>query len=149
MRPNRSKNARAGLESFGQAPLWHETPEDAARALGEAYQGPEGRGLKALAGHLRPHMPGDAAHRWLLAALNNERAEKLSGSDWLALMKIGRTLGVHCLTAHLLAEAGYAPPQPIDPEDEHERLTREFVDAVDRLDGIKRALEKNTTRGRR
>ena len=104
-----SKRAITDLEPFGQPQqeLWHETPEDAARALGEAYSGPEGRGIKALAHRMRPHLPVDKAHRWFLAALNNERDEKLSGSDWLALWRIGRDLGVHCIAAHFCTESGY------------------------------------------
>lgn len=109
MAPQPSKTTSAGLEPFGglQLALYHETAEDAARALGEAYVGAEGRGLKALAARLRPTLPVDKAHRWFLAAVNNERDEKFSGADWLTLMRIGREIGVHTIAHHFNTEAGY------------------------------------------
>lgn len=104
------------LEPFGalQLAMYHETPEDAARALGETYIGkakdessPPPRGIKALASLLRPTLPPDAAHRWFLACVNAERTEKFSGSDWVALWKIGREQGVHTIANHFNVESGY------------------------------------------
>lgn len=112
MTPRPSKPAPGDLEPFGglQLALYHETPEDAARALGEVYADPADarlRGIKALAHRLRPTLPIDKAHRWFLACVNNERDEKFSGSDWLTLMKIGRELGVHTIAHHFNTESGY------------------------------------------
>ena len=112
MSPKPSKTPHADLEPFGgiQLSMYHETPEDAARALGEAYQDPNDarkRGIKELAHRLRPTLPPDKAHRWFLACVNNDRGEKFDGSDWLALLKIGREQGVHMLAHHLMTEAGY------------------------------------------
>jgi hypothetical protein len=112
MSPKASKAGPVDLESFGglQLALYHETPEDAARALGEAYQDlvdPRKRGIKELAHRLCPTLPPDKAHRWFLACVNDTRNEKFSGSEWLALMKIGREQGVHTIANHFNVESGY------------------------------------------
>lgn len=109
MATNVTELPRGDSEPFGaiQLAMYHETPEDAARALGDVYVGPEGRGIKALAARLRPNWPGDKAHRWFLSAVNNDRDEKFSGSDWLTLLKVGRELGVHTVAHHFNTEAGY------------------------------------------
>ena len=109
MTPRASKTQISDLETFGglQLALYHETPEDAARALGEAYVSTKGRGIKALAARLRPTLPEDKAHRWFLACVNDERLEKFSGSDWLTMWKIGQEQGVHTIANHFNVESGY------------------------------------------
>jgi hypothetical protein len=43
---------------------------------------------------------------------------------------------------YLAREAGYADPQPIDPEDQEAELQRTFIDAVSRLEGIQKQLQR-------
>ena len=40
-------------------------------------------------------------------------------------------------------EAGYAPPQPVAPEDEAAQLQREFIAAVKRLEAIQKRMARN------
>lgn len=131
--PRPSKTPTADLEPFGdgQRKLFHETPEDAARSLAAAYVAPDGkcRGPKALAHFLRPSLPEDKAHRWFLAACNNERDEKFSGSDWFTMMRIGREQGIHDIAA-TFADAGYHFI-PIEPEDERAELQRRWIASVE------------------
>lgn len=104
--------------------LFHETVEDAAREVIHAAGGP-----KVVACLLWPDKAPEAAHRLLLACLNEDRQERLSPGHLLMLMRIGRQKGSHALMNHIAAESGYQAT-PVEPEDERAQLQREYIEAV-------------------
>lgn len=105
---------------------------DVARALG---------GMKKTGALLRPELPADQAGRWLADCLNPAQREKLSPEQVLVLLREGRAVGCHVAMQFLASEAGYAPPQPVAPEDERAALERAFVEAVAQQAQILRRME--------
>jgi hypothetical protein len=55
---------------------------------------------------------------------------------------MGRERGCHVGMTFLASECGYAPPQPIEPEDERAQLQREYIDAVKLLSVLSMRLER-------
>lgn len=104
---------------------------DVARALG---------GLKRAGAMLRPELPADQAGRWLADCLEAGRREKLSPEQLLMLLREGRRVGCHSAMAFLAQECGYAPPQPIEPQDEAAELQRQFLASVSLLQQIERRM---------
>lgn len=86
-------------------------------------------GRKAFAASMWPSLPVREAHNRFDACLNPERREHFHPSDLIFIAKAGREAGCHSLMLFLAREAGYADPQPVEPEDERARLQREFVQA--------------------
>lgn len=99
-------------------------------------------GRKKFAGEMFPHKPLRDAHNLLDAMLNPERREKFSPAQVVYVSKRGREAGCHAVMQYLAREAGYTDPQPIDPEDQEAELQRTFVDAVSRLEGIQKQLQR-------
>ena len=81
-------------------------------------------GAKKVGPQIWPDKAPETAARYLHDCLNPHRAERLSPSQLLMLMRMAREQGFHGLTAYLLREAGYAPPVPVEPQTEAELLTR-------------------------
>lgn len=108
-----------------QEPLWHESPEDAVRSLVDALGG-----LKRVGSDLWPALPVDAAGRRLAQCLDAERAEKLTLSELLLLLRRGRERGVHIAAAYFLDQCGYKQPEPISPNDERAELQRAYIESV-------------------
>lgn len=46
------------------------------------------------------------------------------------MLRAARQAGYHGAMAFIDADCGYAPPQPIEPEDERAQLQRAFADSV-------------------
>lgn len=107
-----------------QEPLFYETLNDALKAIVQALKGAKAVGVK-----LWPEKTPDTASRLLNDCLNPDRAEKLSPEQVLWLLSQGRQIGCHAAMNFLAREAGYADPQPIEPEDERAKLQREFIEA--------------------
>lgn len=105
-----------------QIPLFVDTYDEAIRHTVNALGG-----MKRVGAELRPDKPADEAGRWLADCLNPEKREKLSPSELAYIRRKARTNGVHVLAAFEARDAGYADPQPIEPEDERAALMREFV----------------------
>jgi hypothetical protein len=105
---------------------------DVARALG---------GFKRSGAMLRPELPADQAGRWLADCLEAGRREKLSPEQLLMLLREGRRVGCHSAMAFLAQECGYAPPQPVEPQDEAAELQRQFLAAVAEQGTILRRME--------
>ena len=121
-----------------QQALWHDSAEDALRALIETLGGP-----KAVGHKLYPEKSMDDARRLVLQWCSPERGEKPSLAQLLLLLKWGREAGAHVLAGYLMGEAGYAEPVPVDPRDEVAELQRAFMRTVEQqrqmLDRIQRA----------
>lgn len=79
-------------------------------------------GAKKVGPMIWPDKTPDAAARHLHDCLNPHRAERLSPSQLLLLMRLGCKAGVHSLTAYMLRAAGYAPPVALAPQTEEARL---------------------------
>jgi hypothetical protein len=107
-----------------QIPLFVEDYNEAIRATVQALGG-----FKRIGADLKPDIAADAAGRWLADCCNPDKREKLAPSELAFIRKRARAEGVHILAAFEMREAGYAEPQPIEPEDERAALMREFVQA--------------------
>lgn len=111
-----------------QSPLFVESITDALREVVRSCGGP-----KIVGCQLWPEKTPDAAARTLSDCLNDARPEKLSPDQVLLLARMGRGRGCHAVLAFIAAECGYAPPTPIEPEDERAQLHREYIEATKAL----------------
>jgi hypothetical protein len=120
-----------------QIPLFVEDYNEAIRATVQALGG-----FKRIGADLKPDMAVDAAGRWLADCCNPDKREKLAPSELAFIRKRARSEGVHILVAYELREAGYAEPQPIEPEDERAALMREFVMASKGFQALVARMER-------
>lgn len=107
-----------------QPALFHDCIEDALREVVQACGG-----SKVVACKLWPEKTPDAAHRLLLACLNEDRPERLSPEHLILLLRMGRERGCHSAMAYVAGVCGYSA-QPIEPEDERAALQRAFNESV-------------------
>jgi hypothetical protein len=103
-------------------------------------------GLKEIAKELWPAKGTEAAARYLNDCLNPERDQKLSGEEILHIARRGRELGCHMITAFFNMDAGYAPPIPVDPEDQKAELQREFIATGKRMEAIYAHIQRTGAR---
>lgn len=115
-----------------QEPLWHDRLEDAIGALVNACGGPKRVG-KFLWGE---SITADDARRRIRHNLDPDRRERFSNDELLLLLQLGRESNCHLLADFINRRAGYAPPKPVDPEDEVNRLKREFVETMKRAERL-------------
>jgi hypothetical protein len=120
-----------------QQSLFHEDINSALQGLVSAMGGAKVVGTK-----LYPDLPIDSAARRLLDAINPDRAQQLSQTQFLTLLKWGREAGYHGVMEYLAEEAGYTRPSPRDPEDQKAELQRQFIEAVKLSEQIARRLQK-------
>lgn len=120
-----------------QQALFHEDINSALQGLVAALGG-----AKAVGSRLYPDLPTDGAARRLLDAINPDRAQQLSQTQFLTLLRWGREAGHHGVMEYLADEAGYTRPSPRSPEEERADLQREFIESVARLEAIRRKLQK-------
>lgn len=107
-----------------QIPLFVEDYADAIRATVQALGG-----CKRVGSELRgADMSVDAAGRWLADCLNPEKREHLHPSQLAYIRRRARQAGVHILAAFEMRDAGYAEPQPVEPQDERAALQRQFIE---------------------
>lgn len=93
-------------------------------------------GNKEVGALLWPDKKVDTAARLLSDCCNAGRSERLSLSQVLFIMKLGRDADVHVLAEYLLAEAGYARPVPLNPEAEAARLLNGLEGIVSQADRL-------------
>ena len=67
---------------------------------------------------------------------NNSRSQRLSPSQLLMVMRLGREADVHILPEYLLAHSGYERPVPVTFEDEEKALYHSMNDIVTRLERL-------------
>lgn len=99
-------------------------------------------GAKVVACKLWPEKAPDAAHRLLLACLNESRIERLSPEHVLLLLKMGREKGCHAGMNFIARDVGYDDPKPVEPEDERARLQREFIEAQKAMQMLAGRMER-------
>lgn len=120
-----------------QLPLIVETIEEALTATIQAMGG-----LKRVGAELRPELDPHAAGRWLADCLNPDRREHLTPPQLCLLRRKARQAGVHLLAAYEARDAGYADPQPLEPEDERALLQRQFIEQTKLLAKIVQRAER-------
>lgn len=108
-----------------QLDLWHDSFGEALKAIVMAAGGP-----KKIGSELWPTRKIEDAARLLNHCLDDERAEKLGLAEIDHILRRGRELGVHTGMTYLTRMCGYEDPRPVNPENEKERLQREFIAAV-------------------
>lgn len=102
------------MESFNQALI------DCVKAAG---------GSAIIGKKVFPEKSPDAAQRALLDCLSEDRPAKLSPDQVKLVLRLARDKGYHGGIAYLLADLGYAPTTPIEPQDEAAELRRQFIGA--------------------
>ena len=116
--------------------MQHESIEDAFRAVIAACGG-----AKCVAQRLWTDKPPEAAHRLLLACLNEDRPERLGPYHVMTLLRLGREVGAHDAMAYLADFAGYEA----DPGDERAALTdlqRQLADAEQVVDRLRALIDQ-------
>jgi hypothetical protein len=113
-----------------QPSLFVDTLNDAVRDTCRAI------GTKDIAKALWPKKTVEEASRYLNDCLNPDRPHKLDGEEILFIARRGREFGCHLITAFICMDTGYAPPTPVDPDDEKAELQRQFHADVERLERI-------------
>lgn len=114
--------------------------EDINDALREAVR--QIGGHKKVGPLLWPELPLDHASNRMRDCLNPDRREKLSPDQVVLILRLAREAGFHGVMAYLAFSTGYEPPRPLAPEDQEAQLQRSFIDAVERLEGIQKQLQR-------
>lgn len=123
--------------SPAQHTLFHEDINSALQGLVAALGG-----AKTVGSRLYPDLPTDGAARRLLDAINPDRAQQLSQTQFLTLLKWGREAGYHGVMEYVADEAGYTRPSPRSPEEERADLQRQVIEMGKSLEAIARRLQK-------
>lgn len=121
---------------MNQIPLIVDNANDAVRDTVRALGG-----AKIIGPLLWPTKKPEAAERYLDDCLNPNREHKLSLEEALTIAKIGREKGIHLIVGFCCEDVGYAPPVPVDPEDQKAELQRNFIEGVDRLEKLARRIK--------
>lgn len=108
-----------------QPALFHESINDALREVVLSLGG-----TKKVGALMRPQKLIDEAGRWVSDCLNPDRREKFDPEEVMFLLREARKIGCHTGMNFIAADAGYANPAPVEPEDEQARLMREFIEAT-------------------
>src|SRR5690606_29471114 len=102
-------------------PLWIDSWQDGVRAIAQRI------GTKELC--YRVWGESKSAN-CLSDCLSPDRAAKLDPDELIAILKIGREIGVHVLMHHICQQANYAEPQAKNPQHEPAERQREFITAT-------------------
>lgn len=117
--------------------------EDINDALREAVRQVDGH--KKVGAVLRPELPPDGAGNWLRDCLNEARREKLSPEQVVLILRMARDIGFHGAMGFMSFSTGYEPPQPVSVADQEAELQQHFIDAVEKLEGIQKQLQRVQT----
>jgi len=93
-------------------------------------------GFEKLASELWPAKGAKEAARYLNDCLNPERPHKLSGEEILHIARRGREIGCYLITSFINMDTGFAPPIPVDAENQKAELQRAFIEQGKRLEAI-------------
>lgn len=99
-------------------------------------------GNKKVGSLLWPTMPADEAGRKIARCLNPNNSERFNPDELALIRKLARQAGVHILASYEMRDAGYADPQPIEPEDEQAALKREFIEATKLMSTLSKRMER-------
>lgn len=129
------------MKDEGQIPMFVDDLNEAIRATVNALGG-----MKAVGVELKPEKSAVDAGKWLADCLNHAKRDRLDPDQLAYIRRKARATGCHILAAFEAQDAGYAPPQPIAPEDEAAQLQREFIASVKALESIQLKLARNGMR---
>lgn len=115
-------------QPLSQPPLFVESSDDAIRDTVRSLGG-----AKVVGPKLWPAKKPDRAEKDLLDCLNQNNPRELSFDEILLIGEIGRAKGIHLIAGFVNFRLGYAPPVPIDPEDQIAELQRQFIERADSL----------------
>ena len=101
-------------------------------------------GAKTVAAAMRPELSADAAGRWLKDCLNPDRRETLHPGQLMYILRAGHDAGHHHAIQWMMAELGYARPDPITSGDEQAELLRQLIAATHAIQHIMPRLEHLT-----
>jgi hypothetical protein len=99
-------------------------------------------GFKVVGAALKPDIDAQRAGRWLADCCNVNERETLQPSQLAFIRRLARTRGIHTLVRFELADSGYAPPVPIEPQDEFAQLQRAFASSVEQHARIVERMEQ-------
>lgn len=108
--------------------------EDELDAAREAVR--HAGGAKKVGPQMFPDKPVESAARYLMDALNPARAERLTPSQVLMLMRLAREAGFHGFAAWWMRQAGYQTPVPLAPVSEAAVLTAQISLLVPKLQDL-------------
>lgn len=113
-----------------QAHLFHDDIHAAAWVVVKATGGPA-----AVAMEMRPELEGqpEKAGRWLADCLNPDRAEKLTGEQWVWLARRGKRHGIHDLMWQFCRDSEYHDASPKDLAVEREKVRGSIEDHIGTL----------------
>lgn len=117
--------------------LFHESIDDALREVVSAAGG-----FKKVAALLKPDRSPEAASRWLHDCFNESKPERLTPTQIMFLLRLGRQIGAHGAINYINRESGYHDARPLDPVDESAALQRAFMESVQVQKSILARMEK-------
>jgi Xaa-Pro aminopeptidase len=120
-----------------QLPLIVESYDEAIRATVLALGG-----NKVVGSLLWPAKEPDEAGKQLSNALNHRKREVLDPHELALIRRAARAKNIHTLATFEARDAGYADPQPIEPEDERAALQRRFLEGLGQLQQIASRMER-------
>lgn len=103
-------------------------------------------GPKAVGIAMKPEKTPDDAAGWVKDCLNRNRRERFDPEQTMWLLKKGREVGCHEPIKWICTNAGYSPPEPVEPETELARLLREYVQTGNRLADMHAKIEEARTK---
>lgn len=120
-----------------QTSLFYDDINDALRTAVKALGG-----TKAVAVKLWPEKTISDAQSYLNDCLNTSRSAHLFPEQVLLILRWAKEKNCHDAINYICMQAGYAPPLPLDPEDELAKLQREYIAAVNLLASIAPKIEE-------
>lgn len=99
-------------------------------------------GAEKVGRQLWPEKTAAAAAQGVRDCLNPERRERFNPEQVLLLFRMARLAGFHGAMHWFSDFCGYSHPEPIEPDDEHARLMREFVQASNKLEQLGARIER-------
>lgn len=79
-------------------------------------------------------------YAWLRECLDPDKPGKLDPQEFIAILKMGREIGIHWAMEHICDESGYERALPKSPEDERADLTKDLGETMKRAEKILAAL---------
>lgn len=105
----------------------YDTPEEVLRACIDRLGG-----AKTVGCRLKPELSDrpDAAARWVLDRLNDDRRERMSLQQAVTVLRWACAAGWHDGMTHWNRLCGYGPATPLAPETEVAELQKRFAETV-------------------
>lgn len=121
---------------MNQEQLFYDGPDDALATTVMALGG-----YKKVAGQLWSGMKIESAYARLKSCFNPDKPEKLSPDEVDRLVEWGRAVGCHAYM-HYMGQRHRYEVTPMEPEDERDKLMRQFIQSVEDAKQFGKLLEK-------